>query len=1072
MKQNSSFFKRFAASALALTTALTAFTVSASAYAIDRDKLIYSAERPLADGLTYEAMTAMENGLTQYGYLFTYKGGLSTTPILTYGEHIRARETLTEMAALHEERDNLNIAGGINADFFSMANGIPIGVMIKDGLLCASDAGENAIGIRADGSVIIGEPNIGVTLHKETATVSGSLKEAEDVPLTAGDIKINHINKQPSIWGAYLVTSAFGKTTASTELGREIVFRLDEGVLALTQPQAPESEAVPLPLAADTDPAATVPSEETDTPPAPVIRATVTEVREETKNGEIPADGFVLVVHRDAYNAKDFADLAEGDTVTLSLTCSAGWEDVTLAVGGGDILISDGIAKTADFSAEHADTRNPRTAIGYTEDGTIRVFAVDGRTTASRGMTLAELARTMASFGCVGALNLDGGGSTTVMIRETDGGFTVENNPTDGYQRRIGNAILFVNTAKPASETETMPHAAVLTPVSPIVFRDSRVPLSVTFYDRSYTAMSVPDASITFVSDGGTVDENGYFIPASPDAGVVSVTADIRIPLTTPEKSDDGTVLTERCFTASTDVYKVDTLSGLTANTDAIVTPIGGTSAPITVGGIWMGYDVLLDTRYVTPAFVSAATGTDTAFDDLRYTAWGYIDEALRVHNTATQKEMETVSAISGFPTKQLALTVSDASSTHALYLPVTFGAAAKVVLDMEARDARSILRIPGDGTGAFSRLTGGGRNGSSAVVVSASGIAPVTTPARDNPVRRLDLYIKGTLPANAYLLLSHNGTSNAVLWQVTDDFTRFDGWKRISADLTALDANGLSEFQIDTLIGAPASFTLTIDDLVYHYGDDVTVFTDISASWAKNDILSVARMGVVGGIPQADGSHTFDPAGLLTRGAFAKMICVFAGLTTPPAPTPEELYPPVTEAEATETAPAEPDEATDPALPPETEPVEAAPDSVTEEAPIPFVPYLPFSDLADIPVWALPYIKAVTEAGYMRGKTTGETDEAGNPVTRFAANDTMTRAEVLQVLGTLIDVSGKVQNGSHDAVFADDAQIPDWARANIDICVSAGIIKGFDDNTIRPTATITRAEIAALLVRMNGVLS
>ena len=80
-----------------------------------------------------------------------------------------------------------------------------------------------------------------------------------------------------------------------------------------------------------------------------------------------------------------------------------------------------------------------------------------------------------------------------------------------------------------------------------------------------------------------------------------------------------------------------------------------------------------------------------------------------------------------------------------------------------------------------------------------------------------------------------------------------------------------------------------------------------------------------------------------------------------------------------------------------------------------------------------------------------------------------MSRAEVLQVLGALLAEKAEL---SLTTSFADDADIPDWARTNITRIVGYGLISGFEDNTLRPGAVISRAEIAALLVRIHGILS
>ena len=57
-----------------------------------------------------------------------------------------------------------------------------------------------------------------------------------------------------------------------------------------------------------------------------------------------------------------------------------------------------------------------RTAIGCTKDGKIILFACDGRIPSSKGATLIELAQIMKGLGCEYALNLDGGGSTAIVV--------------------------------------------------------------------------------------------------------------------------------------------------------------------------------------------------------------------------------------------------------------------------------------------------------------------------------------------------------------------------------------------------------------------------------------------------------------------------------------------------------------------------------------------------------------------------------------------------------------------------------------------------------------------------------
>ena len=125
------------------------------------------------------------------------------------------------------------------------------------------------------------------------------------------------------------------------------------------------------------------------------------------------------------------------------------WKSVKEAIGGGPRLLRDGVP-SVQHQYERFDpsynNRHPRSAIGYTKNQEVIVVAVDGRSGSSKGTTLTELAGLMAKLGCVEAMNLDGGGSTTLVL---DG--TVLNRPSDGGLRGVANAVLlFAPEIQPA----------------------------------------------------------------------------------------------------------------------------------------------------------------------------------------------------------------------------------------------------------------------------------------------------------------------------------------------------------------------------------------------------------------------------------------------------------------------------------------------------------------------------------------------------------------------------------------------------------------------------------------------
>ncbi|MBX9601699.1 MAG: phosphodiester glycosidase family protein [Bryobacteraceae bacterium] len=84
-----------------------------------------------------------------------------------------------------------------------------------------------------------------------------------------------------------------------------------------------------------------------------------------------------------------------------------------------------------------ANPRHPRTAAARKADGTLLLVTLDGRQKISIGMTLAELAEELVSMGAMEAINLDGGGSTTMVVKGR-----VRNSPSDGAERPVGDAVL------------------------------------------------------------------------------------------------------------------------------------------------------------------------------------------------------------------------------------------------------------------------------------------------------------------------------------------------------------------------------------------------------------------------------------------------------------------------------------------------------------------------------------------------------------------------------------------------------------------------------------------------------
>lgn len=120
------------------------------------------------------------------------------------------------------------------------------------------------------------------------------------------------------------------------------------------------------------------------------------------------------------------------------------------AVGGRPVLLRRGvIVPGVDSGGAFATARHPRTAIGIGREGTRLLFVtIDGRQRPySDGMTLRETAELMRALGSADAINLDGGGSTTMVVANAAGRPSVVNRPSDlGGERPVGNALAVVRS--------------------------------------------------------------------------------------------------------------------------------------------------------------------------------------------------------------------------------------------------------------------------------------------------------------------------------------------------------------------------------------------------------------------------------------------------------------------------------------------------------------------------------------------------------------------------------------------------------------------------------------------------
>jgi hypothetical protein len=305
-------------------------------------------------------------------------------PVLS-NESVVRRETVS---AMQRRISTQGTVVGVNGDLFAWADGRPSGILLRDGVLVSPPNGQrSSAGISLDGT-------LDVRRIKFFGTWRGSGQRRS----------LNEFNKAPGKNGIALFSSDYGTST----------------------PRISGSYAVVL----SGFPAST---------PNTDITATVVSASQSGSAGIAP--GTAVLVARGIAATKLQAEAPVGAVVALRLILQPGWDTVGDAIGGGPVLVRSGrpvYRANEAFETSLLAPRHPRTAVGQTADGRILLVAVDGRQSGySVGMTTFEMAQTLVRLGAVRAMQLDGGGSTTLAF---DG--KILNRPSGSTERPISTALM------------------------------------------------------------------------------------------------------------------------------------------------------------------------------------------------------------------------------------------------------------------------------------------------------------------------------------------------------------------------------------------------------------------------------------------------------------------------------------------------------------------------------------------------------------------------------------------------------------------------------------------------------
>ncbi|WP_290662280.1 phosphodiester glycosidase family protein [Ignavibacterium sp.] len=164
------------------------------------------------------------------------------------------------------------------------------------------------------------------------------------------------------------------------------------------------------------------------------------------RNFEIPKEGIILSSNNKYAHYLE-REIKIGDTLRIVYNFSPKIKNIKSLTGGWPVLVKDGMnmiwrnTSIEGVTDKFSEQRHPRTGIGFSADKrTLFLITVDGRQPMSKGMTLIEFANLMINEGIFNGLNLDGGGSTTMVINDK-----VVNSPSDATgERLVGNCLMVI----------------------------------------------------------------------------------------------------------------------------------------------------------------------------------------------------------------------------------------------------------------------------------------------------------------------------------------------------------------------------------------------------------------------------------------------------------------------------------------------------------------------------------------------------------------------------------------------------------------------------------------------------
>ncbi len=438
-------------------------TCTNTAYAYDKNLYTYSEQKLIAPNTTLTTIKRM----TDVGWMQIYliSADISHEHVdatVLIPEYISQKSKLTDLA-----KSEANVVAGINGDFFDTTGQSTLGIVVKNGDYITSSIHDNRffnyLKLK-DGRSLISKIN-GSTSKLNNITSSSNPPSAS--------IDITYKNKP------YL------------EYNRAILFDKYWGEYSIgNKAKQPSIELI-------------------------ITEDTIDDIKVQMPPIKIPENGYIVSA---VGTAKDYilSNFKVGDKV--SITGESYLSNLEDAIGGGSQILKNGEV-VKDFSLDISG-RHPRSALGFSKDNKfLYLITVDGRHRNYTGMTQTELAYLMMEAGAYNAINLDGGGSSEMVVTSDNGNIDIINHPSDGAERPIHNGIGIVNTAPTGK-----PSVIQIDIEQDRAFKNIPIPINYKIYDDAGHRLMIKPSSIQKTISGIDYQFAGNtFIPLSSGTATISI---------------------------------------------------------------------------------------------------------------------------------------------------------------------------------------------------------------------------------------------------------------------------------------------------------------------------------------------------------------------------------------------------------------------------------------------------------------------------------------------------------------------------------------------------------------------